>query len=157
MLRRRKSQVPRTREQDRAYQAEYVARKSADPVWLAAAKERRKIANAKRYAKRIASPELKAKHHDWIKKLRIHKPHEYAIYRIRNRYKVTNEHAEQLIKQKALGCEVCGSTQYPHLDHCHMSGNIRGILCRGCNVTLGQVSDNPKTLRALADYLEAHT
>lgn len=31
---------------------------------------------------------------------------------------------------------------------------VRGLLCRRCNVTLGQVNDEPERLRRLADYIE---
>lgn len=40
------------------------------------------------------------------------------------------------------------------IDHCHTSGKVRGILCRCCNVALGNVKDNADTLRRLAAYLE---
>jgi hypothetical protein len=55
-------------------------------------------------------------------------------------------------------CEVCGKTapehKRLHIDHDHKTGLFRGMLCHACNVALGQVSDNPHTLRRLADYVE---
>ena len=39
-------------------------------------------------------------------------------------------------------------------DHDHNTGQVRGILCNGCNVALGQVKDDPLRLRLLAEYLE---
>lgn len=44
-----------------------------------------------------------------------------------------------------------------HLDHCHRTGQVRGLLCRGCNQAAGCVKDSSGTLRRLADYLEQHT
>jgi hypothetical protein len=41
-----------------------------------------------------------------------------------------------------------------HLDHCHQSGQVRGVLCRNCNVALGLMADNPERLRRAAEYLE---
>lgn len=145
--------MPRTKEQDRKYQTDYAARKSADPLWAADRVARRKKYNATRYAKRMASPELKAKHHDWIVKLRTNKPHEYKIYRIKNRYGVSDEVAEQLLQRKAIGCEACGSKTRPHIDHNHRTGKVRGILCHTCNVALGQVDDSADRLEKLIDYL----
>ena len=55
-------------------------------------------------------------------------------------------------------CDVCG--QRPSrksamaIDHCHVTGRVRGILCKDCNLVLGWMNDDPKRLRALADYLE---
>lgn len=54
-------------------------------------------------------------------------------------------------------CEVCGGvTPAMSLDHCHVSGEARGLLCRNCNWALGKVQDDPQILRALADYVEKH-
>ena len=45
-----------------------------------------------------------------------------------------------------------GSRMWP-VDHDHDTGDIRGILCPGCNQALGLVKDNIATLLRLADYL----
>ena len=42
----------------------------------------------------------------------------------------------------------------PVVDHCHTTGEVRGILCFSCNVALGHVRDNPNTLRAMIEYLK---
>jgi hypothetical protein len=42
-----------------------------------------------------------------------------------------------------------------HIDHCHTSGKIRGLLCQRCNNGLGHFRDRPDLLRAAADYLES--
>lgn len=41
------------------------------------------------------------------------------------------------------------------VDHDHITGKIRGLLCRQCNLVLGNAADNAGTLRRLADYLDA--
>jgi hypothetical protein len=41
-----------------------------------------------------------------------------------------------------------------HVDHDHNTGLIRGLLCHRCNRAIGLV-DDPKSLRALADYIES--
>lgn len=52
-------------------------------------------------------------------------------------------------------CTICRlPVDKPNLDHCHTSGQVRGILCTRCNSGLGQFRDNPAILRAAADYLE---
>jgi hypothetical protein len=63
------------------------------------------------------------------------------------------EHAE-LIRSTG-SCAVCGH-QKPklYLDHSHQHGGARGWLCGNCNVGLGMFKDDPKRLRAAADYLE---
>jgi hypothetical protein len=42
-----------------------------------------------------------------------------------------------------------------HIDHCHGTGKVRGILCNACNSGLGFFRDNPKHLLRAIAYLEA--
>lgn len=42
----------------------------------------------------------------------------------------------------------------PHIDHCHTSNKVRGILCNRCNTVLGLVADDAALLASLAGYLE---
>lgn len=60
-----------------------------------------------------------------------------------------------LLEQSGL-CRICcvkmkdGST---HVDHCHKTGKIRGLLCHRCNPGLAHFDDNPETLIRAAEYL----
>jgi Recombination endonuclease VII len=40
-----------------------------------------------------------------------------------------------------------------HVDHDHLSGRVRGMLCFTCNQALGNVRDDVRVLRAFAHYL----
>lgn len=56
-------------------------------------------------------------------------------------------------------CHVCGVSEKKcnsklAMDHCHLTGNFRGWLCRNCNAALGFMKDSPKTIIALAGYVE---
>lgn len=41
-----------------------------------------------------------------------------------------------------------------HIDHCHITGQVRGLLCHYCNTGLGHFHDSPARLRQAADYIE---
>jgi hypothetical protein len=49
-----------------------------------------------------------------------------------------------------------GNPQRLSVDHCHETGQVRGLLCHSCNITLGVARDDPEHLRAMADYVERH-
>ena len=55
-------------------------------------------------------------------------------------------------------CWICGTNDpspYPNfqLDHDHIKGVVRGILCKHCNVGLGWFRDKISNLLAAAEYL----
>lgn len=93
------------------------------------------------------------------------KPKQSKEYRRKHhlkwRYGISHEDYVQMLSDQGGGCAVCGTTEigdqrasHFHVDHCHTSGKVRGLLCMGCNAAIGSAGDDPSRLRALADYLE---
>jgi len=76
----------------------------------------------------------------------------------KRRYGLTLEQVEAMAE---AGCSICGTVEWngrharPHVDHCHKSGRVRGILCSECNTGLGKFKDDPALLRRAAAYLES--
>jgi hypothetical protein len=56
-------------------------------------------------------------------------------------------------------CEICGDslelTAQRHIDHCHGTGKVRGILCGPCNRVLANARDRSDVLVSAAQYLIA--
>lgn len=74
-----------------------------------------------------------------------------------------NEYDKMLLDQGGV-CAICGklNTAKDHrtglprrlaVDHCHITGRLRKLLCQHCNQGLGNFKDDPQLLRAAADYL----
>jgi predicted transcriptional regulator YheO len=73
------------------------------------------------------------------------------------KYGITKEEYVELRMVKH--CEVCGSDgegKSLHIDHCHTSGKVRGMLCHSCNVSLGKLKESVLTLQNLIKYIEKH-
>lgn len=79
--------------------------------------------------------------------------------RLQRTYGLTPEAFDALLLAQGSACAICG-TDDPgvshgqwHIDHCHDTNLVRGILCHGCNVGLGYFKDDPARLASAIDYL----
>ena len=74
------------------------------------------------------------------------------------KYGITQAHLEELLDKQHHRCAICaGQRNGPgtrlHIDHCHESGRIRGLLCTKCNTALGLLDDDAGRAEAVAQYL----
>lgn len=53
-------------------------------------------------------------------------------------------------------CAICQKNEPVHVDHDHVTGVVRGILCFNCNRGLGKLGDDVNLLRRALTYLENH-
>lgn len=75
---------------------------------------------------------------------------------LKNTYGISIEQYEVMIADQGGGCAICNrqpGNRRLHVDHCHETGKIRGILCSGCNTALGLLNDNPDLIDKASDYL----
>lgn len=73
---------------------------------------------------------------------------------IKTRYGLTPAQVEAMREKQNGKCALCDKTPRKfHIDHCHRTGVIRGLLCHACNIRLGGWDDLAWKERALA-YLD---
>jgi hypothetical protein len=83
------------------------------------------------------------------------------IRRIKNDYNLTEEQLDNLYISQNKRCKIC-NTEYEkvsehkglYIDHCHITGKVRGLLCATCNRLLGACKDDVNILRSAIDYLQ---
>ena len=82
-------------------------------------------------------------------------------HKLTSAYGISIEEYEQMNEAQGGLCQICGDPQggkHAHMDlfvdHDHETGEVRGLLCHGCNVALGSMRDDPTLLRKAANYLE---
>lgn len=51
-------------------------------------------------------------------------------------------------------CVICGGEDRLCIDHCHVSGEFRGLLCTKCNAGIGMFNDSVLLLRNAIRYIE---
>ena len=97
-------------------------------------------------------------------KARVKARHQANPERTRNNdlkrnYGITLEDHSKMYEEQNGRCAICGSEgdgRWKKLcvDHDHKTGKVRKLLCRSCNMVLGQVEDNTQTLQSMIDYLK---
>lgn len=118
------------------------------------------------YWETICKPCKNAKTLKWMKDNRSHSnrrrqqlrrenPEKTAAEKRRHVYKLSDAQYRAMYEIREGRCWIC-STHYQslHVDHCHKTNRIRGLLCRACNLALGMMKDDPLRLHRAADYLE---
>ncbi len=77
--------------------------------------------------------------------------------RLLKKYGISLRQFEEIEKAQNGKCAICGmvptSTRL-HVDHCHKTGKVRGLLCVVCNRGIGQFSESVELLHSAARYLE---
>jgi len=75
------------------------------------------------------------------------------------KYGVTVQWYEDQLKLQDGCCAIClrperadGQAKLS-VDHCHKTGQVRGLLCGPCNRAIGMLGDSAETLRRAANYL----
>lgn len=75
-------------------------------------------------------------------------------------YGITLDDYDTMYQEQEGCCKICGieekyvSKNRFHIDHCHETGGVRGLLCSQCNKGLGMFKDNADFLLEAAKYIK---
>lgn len=83
------------------------------------------------------------------------------------RYGITEAEYIGMFERQGHACAICGAgiaprgtspdkSQTAHLDHCHTTGRVRGLLCAACNIGLGKFRDDATLMARAITYLEGN-
>lgn len=76
-------------------------------------------------------------------------------YELKRKYGMTLDEFYQLHVKQEGKCKACKCSKHNLVvDHCHVTGRIRGLLCSSCNKALGFAQDSVDILKSLVEYLE---
>lgn len=101
----------------------------------------------------------KAKAAGHAKTYRENNSEQVAASKRKKAYGISQEQYEAFLTEQNGRCAICTSEEPGgrgswHVDHCHVSSKVRGLLCHRCNVMLGFARDNVVTLTNAIAYLE---
>lgn len=124
----------------RCYHREYNRTYFADPE----VKGRRQV----REREKKRTPEWRAKNARWTKASRLRE------------YGLTVEAFDTMFASQGGCCAICrvafvedDDRKKARVDHDHATGAVRGLLCDGCNTSIGRLGDTAEALIGAAEYL----
>ena len=66
------------------------------------------------------------------------------------------QYLEMYDKQEGK-CAICNRKPHTkrglHIDHCHKTGEVRGLLCHGCNIGIGNFKHSTDLIKNAIEYL----
>jgi len=65
------------------------------------------------------------------------------------------EQRNAMLRKQKGKCPICRVEiwQDAHADHDHATGQLRGLLCRACNIALGRFHDDKEAIKRCLEYL----
>lgn len=103
----------------------------------------------------------KGRKHDTLEK---YTPFSYEYNKdltLKRDYKIDLKTFNILLLDQNNCCKICGkdfkSLKSVHVDHCHTTKKVRGLLCISCNSCLGRIKDDINLLEKCIDYLNNPT
>ncbi len=72
-------------------------------------------------------------------------------------YGLTEQAFAGMLYRQSYVCAICLSPDWgrqgPHIDHDHITGAVRGLLCATCNIAIGMIGDDEASLYRAFDYV----
>jgi len=83
-----------------------------------------------------------------------------ANTKLKRRFGITLDQFNEMYKKQEGKCLICNATEsmLGHrlaVDHCHTTGKIRGLLCKSCNMGIGNLKENVDNLQNAIKYLKS--
>lgn len=144
---------------------QYRKRYQEDPEFRKAVRERAQARDQERMSK---DPEYRKRKCESVKRSYHRKKQDFAWRKANSRrisclqHGITVADYHRMFEAQDGKCAICSQPEtekrqgFPKdlsIDHCHDSGEVRGLLCSACNKALGGFKDNPTNLWNAFDYL----
>jgi len=136
----------------------HQCQKCSETIKAARTKANQAHVNTVRKQWRDAHPgHNRANHKRWRDRNRAHVNEYGRLAEIRRSYRMTPEDVVAMSNSQGGLCAACGGPPDDErslmIDHDHVTGAVRGLLCNSCNLTLGRSKESLTRLSGLVSYL----
>ncbi len=82
-------------------------------------------------------------------------------YKLKMRYGISLEEYNEMFNEQDGKCAICGIhqsllSQSLSVDHNHITGDVRALLCNDCNLLIGHCFERIETLKKAIKYLKKY-
>lgn len=102
----------------------------------------------KKYRKRT-----RPKRNEYLREWRSNNRDKVKGYNLKRLYGLSHEEFISMVEERQSKCDLCNQVCKLHVDHCHSTNRIRGLLCTNCNTALGKLGDTVESLQKVLRYL----
>jgi hypothetical protein len=121
--------------------------------------DNKRRAQRRAYARKIGRPVRTAWGH-----FRKDPKNYHLRWLLEKRYGITLEQYNEMVELQGGRCAICNkvpagtnhTSRRLAVDHDHVTGTVRGLLCGPCNTTIGMIEDSPGMLDRMRRYLGKH-
>lgn len=154
-----RSEYNKERGKERAYCKACHKKQTKDWVWRNREKRRE-------YARRWAAEnqdKIKGYHRTTYRDMPVAQKERKAAYsrkrHLERKYGITPQRWDEMFAAQGGLCAICkvpgrtGKHGKLAVDHCHVTGRVRGLLCTPCNISIGILGETPEQWQIVMNYL----
>jgi single-stranded DNA-specific DHH superfamily exonuclease len=84
----------------------------------------------------------------------------YRENKLKRNYNITLDDYDKMLQEQNGCCAICfvkaedERNKILVVDHNHLTGEVRSLLCNGCNTAIGLLKENQEVILRAADYLK---
>jgi hypothetical protein len=110
---------------------------------------------------RAQQPAVKIKHNIESRKQYPTRKEWYKSYSRFKNHGITKETYFKMLEDQNNVCKICKKEQHMkdrdlYIDHCHVTGKVRGLLCANCNTAIGMFNDSLELMQTAMDYIRGN-
>lgn len=99
---------------------------------------------------------------EYSRKMRAYNPDYHKGAQLKRLYGITIARYNEMLEAQGGGCAICGKAEGNEIrgkvvslavDHCHVTGAVRALLCSACNTALGLFNDDVALLAKAQAYV----
>lgn len=135
-----------------------VCKAASARIWHSKNTEYKRGVDKSKY--KVNGDHIRAQATRWYEQNRDRGKQSRREYKLR-KYGLTSADYLAMLTAQGGVCVICKKEadrhKDMHVDHDHVTGHVRGLLCHHCNVGIGHFFDSPELLVAASRYLTKNT